>query len=213
MRLLSERDERGYLIRLMARHAEVAYVRLGVTGLEAMIEFPSEWHEHRHGWVRLGLGIAKIAIAFPWKWVAPDYGQCSGPRFGFRFFSGLLWINYGQDTGRRGDPYIAIYMPWSWKHIEHKTLTEPETHPYNYVRRSGEIQERTATIQVETRLWTRWWLPRRLFKKTIDVKFNDEVGERTGSWKGGVMGCGYDMLPGELPLQTLRRMEAERKFT
>lgn len=47
----------------------------------------------------------------------------------------------------------------------------------------------------------------------IDIEFSDEVGERTGSWKGGVLGCGFDMLPGERPVDALRRMELERKFT
>jgi len=45
------------------------------------------------------------------------------------------------------------------------------------------------------------------------VKFSDEVGERTGSWKGGVIGTGSEMRPGESPEQCLRRMERERKFT
>lgn len=48
--------------------------------------------------------------------------------------------------------------------------------------------------------------------RSIDVEFNAEVGERTGSWKGGCIGCGYQMNPNETPLQALRRMEAERKF-
>jgi hypothetical protein len=44
------------------------------------------------------------------------------------------------------------------------------------------------------------------------IEFNDEVGERTGSWKGGTLGCGYNLLPNETPLECLRRMEKERKF-
>jgi len=49
-------------------------------------------------------------------------------------------------------------------------------------------------------------------RRTIAVEFNEEVGERTGSWKGGVLGCGYDMKPGETRLECLRRMERERRF-
>lgn len=213
MRILSKKTrDSDYMLRLMTRKGEVAYVVFGISGLQAEIEFPSDWHETARAWVRFGLGIGKVAFSFPWKWTVPDDGQCSGPRYGFQFFGDLLWISYGKDHGRRGDPHIAIYMPWSWRHREHKILTAPETHPYRYTLRSGEVQERTATIQVETRLWTRPWLPRKLFKKTIDVKFNDEVGERSGSWKGGCLGCGYDMNPGETPLDTLRRMERERVF-
>lgn len=49
-------------------------------------------------------------------------------------------------------------------------------------------------------------------QRTIDVEFDDEVGERSGSWKGGTMGCGYEMRASETPWETLRRMERERKF-
>jgi hypothetical protein len=207
MRVLCE----GSLFRLMG-NCELAYVTFGLSGLQAEIEFPSDWHEESRVWVRLGFGLFKIAFSFPWKWVVPDNYQCSGPTYGFHFFADLLFIRWGKDQGMRNDPHVAFTMPWGWRHREHKVLTEPETHPYTYILKSGEVQDRLATIQVETRLWTRPWIPTRLFKRSIDVEFNAEVGERTGSWKGGVLGCGYEMLPNETPLQTLRRMEIERQF-
>ena len=46
----------------------------------------------------------------------------------------------------------------------------------------------------------------------MSVNFSDEVGERSGSWKGGTLGCGYDLLKNETMEQCLRRMEKERKF-
>src|SRR5690606_30951332 len=89
-------------------------------------------------------------------------------------------------------------------------------YPYRYVLRSGEIQERTATVTVREyehrRRWLRWTRLGARIGRSIDVKFSDEVGERTGSWKGGCVGCGYDLLPGETPELALRRMERERKF-
>lgn len=212
MRFDIRREDGGYLLRLLTRRAEIAYIVLGLRGLQAEIEFPSDWHESRQAWVCLGFGVCTIAFAFPWPWVVPDHYQCSGPTFGFKFFGDMLFLHWGKAQGKSTDPSAAIYMPWSWRHREHKMLTAPETHPYTYVLRNGTVQSRAATIQVETRTWTRPWLPRRLFKRSIDVRFSDEVGERTGSWKGGTTGCGYDMLPGETPLTTLRRMEQERKF-
>ena len=93
---------------------------------------------------------------------------------------------------------------WSW------------TYPYTYTLKNGTVQERTATLRVEEREWRpRWFKWTSLFsnvKRTIDITFNDEVGERTGSWKGGTLGCGYDLLPNETPLECLRRMEKERVF-
>jgi hypothetical protein len=143
-----------------------------------------------------------------------------------------------------GRHHKRFYMPWSMEHVkcevlrpdgkwvpqsqtrfcaETRTFTDDqpdgrlvETHSFRYVLKSGEVQERQATIYVERREWRqRWlmWCP--LFAKkrqSIDISFDDEVGERTGSWKGGVLGTGYTMKRGETPLQTLRRMEIERDF-
>lgn len=47
---------------------------------------------------------------------------------------------------------------------------------------------------------------------TIDIRFSAEVGSRAGSWKGGTIGCSYEMNPGETPEHTLRRMQAVRRF-
>lgn len=91
-----------------------------------------------------------------------------------------------------------------------------EDHPYKYVLRSGEEQHVTATIGVEEREWRpKWFKWTNLFaqtSRTIKVDFSDEVGEETGSWKGGTVGCGYELRPDETPLACLRRMEQERKF-
>jgi hypothetical protein len=139
--------------------------------------------------------------------------------------------------------HFSIEMPWSWEwartsrklnygHWHHETpknrrdpLTETEdweqylykvVAPYRYHLRSGEVQERTATVTVEEREWRRkwlWWTACcNKVCRSIDVTFNEEVGEEAGSYKGGVISCGYEMLPGELPEQTLWRMEKERQF-
>ena len=137
---------------------------------------------------------------------------------------------------------LNIEMPWTykWKRTElldwdmktvckeeagerdwHKWYNEKEawvkdnakTYDYTYVLKNGTVQNRKATCLIERRTWTVRWAP--WIKKvhtTLDVKFDDEVGERTGSWKGGTIGCSYDMLPNETPEQTLRRMEKEREF-
>lgn len=211
-RMRRERDHGGYLIRFFSNWCEFAYIVIGLRGLQAEIEFPSDWHERRAGWVRLGFGLFKVCFSFPWPWVGPDHYQCSGPTYGFQFYEDLFWFRYGKAKGTRDDPTITIYMPWSWKHRLHEVLGEPEQHPYRYVLRSGEVQERTATIRPERRIWTRAWLPWKRESRSIDIEFSEEVGERSGSWKGGCIGCGYEMRTGETPLQTLRRMEQERKF-
>lgn len=139
---------------------------------------------------------------------------------------------------RWGPRYRIISMPWhDWVHMAHDVLRpdgswvpyvgtyardkEPdgrasEQHPYRYLLKSGEKQEVTATVHVERRIWRLHWLRwtsrfQRL-RYAIYVEFSAEVGEGTGSWKGGALGCGYELQPGETPYQCLRRMEQERRF-
>ena len=115
------------------------------------------------------------------------------------------WEN--EYKGNRKD----YYDKEKWKDV----LFE-ETYPYVYTLKNGQVQEREATIRVDEREWRMRWFKWLSFTKkvikTIDVEFNDEVGERSGSWKGGTIGCSYEMLPNETPYECLKRMEKERKF-
>ncbi|WP_439392559.1 hypothetical protein ACRQ5Q_24350 [Bradyrhizobium sp. PMVTL-01] len=106
--------------------------------------------------------------------------------------------------------------PWGSFNKIKDELAWSETYPFRYVLRDGTVQDRDATLKVEEREW-RWlwftWLPfPRMVRRSIDVAFSDEVGERTGSWKGGTVGCGYDLRHDEMPREALARMQRERKF-
>ncbi len=100
---------------------------------------------------------------------------------------------------------------WDWRET-----AKAESYPYAYTLRNGEVQNVTATIRQERVVRGRRYLRHIGWPKersaSIDVSFDGEVGERAGSWKGGTIGCGYTMREGETPLDTLRRMERERKF-
>ena len=91
-----------------------------------------------------------------------------------------------------------------------------ETFPYRYCTSNYEIQTVQATVTVDRSTIRRRFLSRwPYFEKTqtwINIKFDDEVGERRGSWKGGVLGCSYEMRDCESPRETLLRMERTRKF-
>lgn len=105
-----------------------------------------------------------------------------------------------------------------FKNIDNKIAASNSVsriYPYTYVRKNGEVQKRQATVWVERMTWIRRWpiIPGRMVRTSIDVRFDQEVGEKVDSWKGGCTGCGYEMKPGETPEETLRRMEQERKFT
>ena len=149
--------------------------------------------------------------------------------------------SYGFQFGETGwhfnwrDKCKILWYPWSWDHIRHTYLwpdgrshhdsgkreyQAPEetktSYPYTYVLKSGEVQFRTAVCNGEEREW-RWrclkWLPYpRRVERTVNVDFSGEVGEQSGSWKGGTIGCSTDWKPGETLQDALRRMEAERVF-
>lgn len=87
-----------------------------------------------------------------------------------------------------------------------------ETHHYFHLLSDGTFQNCKATITVEEREWIHEETADRKISRDIQVDFDQELGPGRGSWKGGVTGVLYEMLPGEIPLMTLRRMEREREF-
>jgi hypothetical protein len=71
----------------------------------------------------------------------------------------------------------------------------------------------TATCHIEEREWRfgtgwfRWlgWLRKPKIRRSLDLEFSAEVGPEKGSWKGGTVGHGIDMLPGESCEAAFRR--------
>jgi len=60
--------------------------------------------------------------------------------------------------------------------------------------------------------WLTWI---KLFSKvsrSIEIDFSSEVGEESGSWKGGCIGCSWQLKPNQTPLEALKEMESTRKF-
>lgn len=88
-----------------------------------------------------------------------------------------------------------------------------ETHPYIDKYDNTTVN---ATISVSERewrpLWFKWTSLFAKTKKVIDIEFDAEVGKGKGSWKGGTIGCSYELKPNETPIECLKRMEQERKF-
>lgn len=177
----------------------------------------------RLGWPNVYL---KLPFLSRWAWEPRDTME----QWGFLFFERAVHLHWGPRTK-------ILHMPWDWQHVRHEVFLEDgrkvaptpscyeppypdgryvQSWPYRYVLRSGEVQERTATIYGEEREWRwRWfqWLPwPRKIRRCISITFSDEVGERSGSWKGGYIGCGYEWRKNESMFDSLCRMERERKF-
>ena len=152
----------------------------------------------------------------------PQWSAYASGEFGFTVHWGLRRWQWDWPWDWHTLAYEQQRSDGSWGPIIYRdeASDQPElyteTYPYTYTLRSGEVQQRTATVSKRRHIitwrafkrlgWPRW------IKESINIEFSDEVGERSGSWKGGCIGCSYDLRPGESMEQALRRMEAERKF-
>lgn len=136
------------------------------------------------------------------------------------------------------------HLPWKqWRHIRHSIYTPMGDHFYTEQRGAdfreywnkkescpksyfgfedfdGELVVATCTI--EEREWQKgegWFKWLRFFNKpkivrSLDLVFSAEVGPEKGSWKGGTIGHGIDMLEGEIPEAAFKRyceLDHERK--
>lgn len=78
-----------------------------------------------------------------------------------------------------------------------------------------------ATTMIEEWEWkfgTGWFKWLSLFRapkirRSLDLRFSGETGQRKGSWKGGTIGHSIDMLPGELHEAAFRRYCIKQKMT
>lgn len=187
----------------------------------------NDWHDS-HSTLVLGLIYATVYISIP---KFPGLDGFGGGAYGWWFSNDALVLEWGKHNK-------FLYFPWSWdfykgwelaegygndlvwveipRRYMHGKIGKKEKSPYVYKLKSGEIQNRIAEFYISRREW-RWralmCLPwPRMVKTSIEVSFDGEVGEGSGSWKGGTVGCGYEMNPGETGVETLRRMERERIF-
>lgn len=82
---------------------------------------------------------------------------------------------------------------------------------FSFADYDGEQNTATTFIsEMEWRLGTKWfkWLSlfvRPRVRRHLDISFSKEVGPEKGSWKGGTLGHGIEMLPGELHEAAFRR--------
>jgi len=158
---------------------------------------------------------------------------CDAPNYGIAIHNNTFWLYLGgkmNDFDQCDSKWITWDLPFfSWAFDWHRMQSPngewlaydyddrgnaySEQHPYKYTLKSGEVQDVEATCFIEERQWHRKWMPfMKMNRRVIDISFSSEVGERSGSWKGGTVGCSYDLLKCESIRNCLWRMEAERKF-
>lgn len=206
--------------------------------LAAVLPFFSLWLIPL-SFIFLFFGWGKVFLKLPFDSGMGD--ECDSPQYGLNTYktgsnavADEVWFYWGKKREHKNLPWAlnwyrtsVLLKDGSWEtekkgdkknfyEDEWKQRQWSEQYEYTYTLRSGEVQKLPTTIYVEEREWRRQgWMWCSLFNsvnKKIDVDFTEEVGEGRGSWKGGVLGCGYSIKKGETPLECLKRMEQERKF-
>lgn len=188
--------------------------------------------------INLDLIFFSLTFVLPFrnKWT----DECDAPKYGIAIHNSTFWIYRGGKGNMSGGnkwwtweiPFITkdwvrtsiLLDDGSWEHerkgdkknfYEDKWVNRKMKWLYDYTDSyDGEIIP--TTIYVDEREWRPKWLKwTKLFatvRRTIDVEFSKECGARKGSWKGGTLGCGYELRKGETPIECIKRMELERTF-
>lgn len=162
---------------------------------------------HKDAFWWFGGGEHPKIMHWPWDW---QHDRTS------YLMSDGTWKHEWKRRGLKPKPNSALGSSHAYYHHESDPDLFRETHAYHYMLDNGQVQHVEATITVremEWRMRKAMWFPWiRMVRRSIDVRFSDEVGERAGSWKGGTVGCGYDLRRFETPRQCLMRMQRERRF-
>lgn len=188
--------------------------------------------------INIDLFFFNLTLILPFrnKWT----DECDSPKWGIAIHNNTFWIYRGGKGNMNGGnkwwtwdfPFLTrewvrtsiLLKDGTWEHevkgnrkqfYNDDWKQKQKSWTYDYTDKyDGEVIP--TIIYVEEREWRRKWLKwTRLFnivERNIDVHFSKECGSRKGSWKGGTLGCGYNLLPNEEPLDCLKRMEKERKF-
>lgn len=186
--------------------------------------------------INLDLIFFSLTLILPFRNEWTD--ECVPPKWGVAIHNNTFWLYKGGKGNYVGGnkwwtwdiPFITkdwvrtsiLLKDGTWAHerpknrqnfYKDKWVLLKQSWQYDYTDPyDGEVIP--TTIYVEEREWRPKWLKwTSLFSiidRTIDIHFSKECGKDKGSWKGGVIGCGYKLLPNEEPLDCLKRMEKER---
>lgn len=111
-------------------------------------------------------------------------------------------------------------LPLGGEDWEAKRAIEDACPSRSFAFKDYDGEALTARTHIEEREWcfgTGWfkWLSafrRPKIRRSLDIRFSGETGKRKGSWKGGTLGHGIEMLPGELHEAAFRRYCAKHEM-
>jgi len=178
------------------------------------------WHEdkYRFGFYLFNSNSKKLfhSIYLFWK----DWNKCIYMPWNYECHhtiiegkDGKRYVRFCDEyrkRNRRAKKYNAKPLPIKdhWDYYRSKDFSWEA--PYEYTTKSGEHQKTIAFYHIEDSEWRpRWFRWCSLFKRTrrtLDIELMDEMGERVGSWKGGVTGFGRRINSGEDPHEAFQRI-------
>lgn len=207
-----------------------ASLRFSLVWITLIIWFPPILHPQRSKVYPKNWDAATVArLGRNWYW------DVKVREYGFSYSDGFVQIHYGISPGDSSlDQTWCKHLPWTqWRQIAHRLYNadgslagdvadipwDDRSAVIDNVKRKhfaiidydgDHIDVETYVQERERRLGTGWfrWLgyivPKNL-SRSLDISFKSEVGPEKGSWKGGTLGHGIDMLPGETQEQAMHR--------
>lgn len=164
---------------------------------------------------------------------AGGYWQTWGKEYGFSCHEGHFSLYYGKQTHDSStDKRKGYFLPWAqWRFIRHEIF---DGQMVSFARSNGrgsmwdqqqavpkvrfnlndyDGEAIIATCYVSEREWAfgdgwfKWlsWFRKNLIRRELEISFDKEVGMDKGTYKGGVVGTGIEMLKGESPEEALVR--------
>ena len=154
-------------------------------------------------------------LTLPWKHNIKVEGGHDAPSYGITYHSSSFMIYHGKKIK-------VVYMPFDYAWIRTSLLLKDGTWeeeskgnrknfyepkwldkqwqikiPYQHTTSNKEIIDLQVTCHITEREWRQKWLKwikwGARIKRTVNVEFSEEVGPGRGSWKGGVLGTGFDI--------------------
>jgi len=112
--------------------------------------------------------------------------------------------------GANGEHFATIPNGMKW---DERSKIEDQCPVVKFAFEDFDGTHLVATTKIEEREWKfgeGWfkWLSlfrRPKIRRSLDLGFSGETGPEKGSWKGGTIGTGIEMLPGELHEAAFRR--------
>lgn len=161
---------------------------------------------------RYGFSLSKDGAGYDFLQVhlGPSTGDSSTTKDWCKHLPWKQWKHVRRSIYRPDGTHFATEEKGKWHEFYEICKTCPKSF---FVFRDYDGKEIVAACTIEEMEWHRgegWfsWLrffyPKKI-RRSIDIKFSEEVGPEKGSWKGGTIGTGIDMLVGETPEDAFRR--------